>query len=204
MHCRWSWVGLLHPSPPPAYLPLSLPYPLPSLSNLLHTLPPPAPPPPSRPRLALGKASPGRLAPPLSASPALAVRDKEAPPRAGHALPVKAQPPAPHPQPSEGPPTKPPHKLRTAAPTREGESDRHGGGQAREPLLGGARTRRLALGKTGSGVGRLACSCPTRLQAHPRSPLANSSAVRAPHCASWPGDRAGYHVGGRGTVGRSL
>ena len=141
---------------------------------------------------------------PLSASPAPAVRDKEAPPGARRALPVKAQPPAPHPQPSKGPPTKPPHQLRTAAPTREGESDRHGGGQAREPLPGGARTRRLALGKTESGVGRLACSCPTRLQAQPRSQLANSSAVRAPHCASWPGDRAGYHVGGRGTVGRSF
>lgn len=61
---------------------------------------------------------------------------------------------------------------------------RHGGGQGREPLSGGARTRRPAPGKTGRGKGSLARPCPAGLQTQPRSQLASSSLVTALHLLS--------------------
>lgn len=183
------------PSPlPTPFLPLPIPSPTPSLHSLaFFTLPHPLPS-PLPPRLAWGRplARPSPLAPPW-------LSGTRAPPRAGHALPVKAQPPAPALNPQGA---RQPNHLTSSGqrPRPERKSDRHGGGQPENLSLVVHGPGDLRLVKLDREVGRLACSCPTRLQAHPRSPLANSSAVRAPHCASWPGDRAGYHVGGRGQL----
>lgn len=198
-----GWSPLTPPPPPPSCTSPPYPFPYPLLHSLGTTSSqppalPPLPPPPAPP------ASPGEASPRpfLALAPALAVGDKEPRPGPGARAPSQSPASCPHPQPSKGPPTKPPlavsgQRLRPRG--RERQTWRRPSPRTSSPWWWS--TRRLALGKTGSGVGRLACSCPTRLQAHPRSPHANSSAVRAPHCASWPGDRAGYHVGGGGQLG---